>query len=86
MRLAWRKVWTTPVLVATLGGAILGGLANGTVSDDTSRKWEGSNEMVVPIYISQDGIVLCDLPIQSAECPEDTKGWEGSSEDDRVKR
>lgn len=74
MRLAWRKVWLTPVLVATLGGAIMGGLANGNVSDDTARKWRGSHEMV-----------SCDLPIRSASCDEDTKGWEGSSEDDRTK-
>lgn len=86
MRAAWRKTWLTPILVAALGGALAYGLGSGNMSDETSRKFEGSNEMVVPIYTSQDGVVLCDLPIQSAECPEDTKGWEGSSEDDRVKR
>lgn len=80
------KTWWTPVLVATMCGALAYGLGSGNVSDETSRKWEGSNEMVVPIYVSKDGVILCDLPIQSPACPEDSKGWEGSSEDNRVIR
>jgi hypothetical protein len=28
---------------------------------------------------------LCDSPMKSSDCPEDTIGWAGSSEDDRVK-